>query len=446
MSIKRTLLKNTSLNLFGYFFLAVASLISIPILLKSLGTTAFGLYLLLDSSVPLASVFDLGLSTAAIRYLSLPDITKADKNKIWRTSFWLFILTGIVTAIVAFFLLLLMKNLTIFSGFNLYYFALIALVLAATIFVDRISAHLLVLPQSEQSFGVFNIRNIAVGSGNTIFTAILALIFPNLLAIFSLQFFFYFATALYLLWYSQKFFDGQSIRPQSDREVSKKLLNFGIKNFVGKVASQAEAQMGKYILGGNLSAAAIAIFAIPQSLVIKAAGAISQLPLALFPLSTSLISKERIIKLRRLIFSLQGLIFLIGIISIIVVNRYGETLLSLWLRNPEIVKQSYPILKIMIWYFALTILTPIPTTVLDSINQPQIPSFFAVFTTIIELILMLIYVPRLGVFGAAQATVAASAVSVSLFVVVFVIAFERYKNKLLSPDPPATMTDESIHS
>ena len=433
MSIKRALLKNTSLNLFGYFFLAVASLISIPLLLKSLGKDAFGLYLLLDSSVPLASVFDLGLSTAVIRRLSLPDQTADTKNKTWRTSFWLFIITGLITAIAAFLLLLYLGKLPIFDSYNYVYYTAIAFVLALTIFVDRISAHLLTLPQAQQSFTVFNIRNIIVGSGNTLFTALLAISYPNLLAIFILQLFFYVVTAAYLLFYTRQVFKGLSISPQKDPGISRSLLKFGLKNFVGKVASQGEAQISKYLIGGFLSAEAIVAFGIPQSLIIKGAGAISQLPLALFPLSTSLTAKDRILKLRRLVYSLQGLIFLVGIGGIIFIYLYGELFISLWLHNPSVVALSFPILKVLSWYFALTILTPIPTTILDSINKPQIPSFFALFTTVIEVSLLFIYIPQYGAIGAAYATTLASAISVTIFMITSSVVFERYKNKLLSP-------------
>ncbi len=432
MSIKRTLLKNTSLNLFGYFFLAVAALISIPLLLKSLGKDVFGLYLLLDSSVPLASVFDLGLSISVIRHLSLPDLNKGEKNKIWRTSFWLFILTGIVTALAAFILLLFMGKLPIFASYNFIYYSAIALVLALTIFVDRISAHLLTLPQAEQRFVVFNLRNITVGTGNTLISALLALYYPNLLAIFTLQLFFYIVTAIYLSIYSRKFFSEESISPHRDNESSSKLLRFGLKNFLGTVSSTAESQISKYMLGGLLSAEAVAAFGIPQSLIIKGAGAVSQLPLALFPLSTSLTSKDRILKLRRLVISLQGLILLIGIVGIAFIYRFGQLFLTLWLHNPQVVAMSYPILKILSWYFALTILTPIPTTVLNSINKPHIPSLFAFSTTVIEVVLLLIYIPRFGAIGAAYATVFASIVTVSVFLVIFAIVFERHKNKLLA--------------
>ena len=88
MSIKKTLLKNSSINLVGYGYLLLLSFFSIPLLLKNLGTSTFGVYLVYAGLVPLASTLNFGLVTALIRHLSLPSISKQKKVTYWQTCLW----------------------------------------------------------------------------------------------------------------------------------------------------------------------------------------------------------------------------------------------------------------------------------------------------------------------------------------------------------------------
>ena len=82
MSIKKALIKNTAFNLFGYVYLLFISFFSIALMLKNMGSSMFGLYIFLSSFVPLASVFDFGISLATVRELAYPQNTQREKNKI----------------------------------------------------------------------------------------------------------------------------------------------------------------------------------------------------------------------------------------------------------------------------------------------------------------------------------------------------------------------------
>jgi len=73
---------------------------------------------------------------------------------------------------------------------------------------------------------------------------------------------------------------------------------------------------------------------------------------------------------------------LLGIIQVFVVYQFGYQILIIWLNNPEIVAQAYPVLKVLSWFFLLTILTPIPTAVFESLNKPQIPAITASLNTV----------------------------------------------------------------
>lgn len=419
MSIKKSLIKNTGFNLASYVYLLLASFFSISILLNHLGRDLFGVYLFLGSFVPLASVFDFGISTAVVRKLSLPDINPRDKVKVWKTSFGLFLGISAVLALVVFGILVYVtRTLPMFQIVDSTILNLTILVLVMTVFINHINSHFLSLPQAEQRFDVFNSKTMLVGTANTVLSALVSGIYPNIAIIFFVQFLFHLVTFLYMVWYSLKFFRGRDFFPGVDKGESKELVGFGLKNFVGTLASQVEAQISKYALGAMVSAEAITAYSIPQNIVAKGAGVVSQVAQALFPLSTSLLEKERVRKLKTTVLVVQGITLLGGILAVTLSYTIGRDFLMWWLKDTIVVEAAFPILKILSFYFVLTALTPIPTVLLQSLNKPQIPSLFAVFTVITELVAVLILTPMFQAVGVAYAVLLASVITVPPFLIV----------------------------
>jgi len=419
MSIKSSLIKNTGFNLASYLYLLLASFFSISVLLGNLGRDLFGVYLFLGSFIPLAAVFDLGISNAVVRRLSLPDITKDERVSAWKTSFSLFIWIGAALSVIVFGILMyLTRTLPMFANIDINTLNWTILILSVTVFVNHINSHFLSLPQAEQRFDIFNSKTLMVGSANTILSAILSAYSPNIAFIFLLQFVFHLITFIYMVSYSSKIFEGKNFLPGFKKAEGRILIDFGLKNFVGTLASQLEAQVSKYALGSMVSAQAITVYSIPQNIVAKGAGVVSQVAQAFFPLGTSLLEKDRIKKLGKTVVILQTLTLLGGIIAVFLSFTIGKEFLMWWLKDAIVVEAAWPVLKILSFYFVLNSLTPIPSVLLQSLNKPQIPSLFAVFTVVSEIILMIILVPLYQVQGAALAAFFASCITVPTFLII----------------------------
>lgn len=209
------------------------------------------------------------------------------------------------------------------------------------------------------------------------------------------------------------------------------LIDFGLKNFAGTLANQADVQVSKYALGSLATATAITSFSIPQNIVLKGAGVISQISQVVFPLSSSLLEKSRIEKLKKMVFGIEGLTLLCGVIAIFLSYVFGKDFLLWWLKDEVVVASAYPILKIMSYYFLITALTPIPSVLIQSIGKPQVTSFFAIFTAVVDAIAMIILIPIYGVLGAAYATLIGSIITVPPFLIVAWVMFNREVKKTL---------------
>lgn len=428
MSIKQGLIKNSAFNLGSYVYILITSFFSISVLLNNLGRDAFGAYLLFASLIPLLSVMDLGISAAVIRRLSLPTLQEDERNKIWQTSFFIYIVQALAASVLAFVILILFSNTPVLSILDRQTLIYSSTILSVIVFVNQLNNHFLNIPQANQQFDIFNSKTLLVGSGNTVFSALLSGYIPRIDVILGLQLCFHIITTIYMIFYCRQFF-ARHFWPKYHKLISKDLFSFGLKNFVGIIATQIEVQFSKYALGSMLSAVAVTAYSIPQNIIFKGAGLVNQISQAVYPLSASLLNKERIGKLKKLILVLQGLILLGGAIAIFLSFIIGKQFLLWWLKDPVVVKSAYPILKVLSFYFVLIALTPIPTVVSQSIGKPQVPSFFAVLTTLIEIVATLILIPMMGIIGAAYGALISSVFTVPVFMIVFWGLFQKEVKK-----------------
>lgn len=129
--------------------------------------------------------------------------------------------------------------------------------------------------------------------------------------------------------------------------------------------------------------------------------------------------------------SIQGITFLGGILAIILSFSIGKPFLLWWLKDEIVVEMAYPVLKIMSIYFLFNALTPIPSVILQSIGKPQVASFFAILTTVIDAIAMIILIPKLGAMGAAYSTLLSSIITVPAVLIVTWILFNREVKKTI---------------
>ena len=179
-----------------------------------------------------------------------------------------------------------------------------------------------------------------------------------------------------------------------------------------------------------VSARAITSFSIPQNIVAKGAGVISQFAQVFFPLSASLLERDRIKKLKTLVLGVESITLVGGILAVLLSFTVGESFLTWWLKDPIVIQSAYPVLRVLSFYFLLVSLTPVPTALVQGLNKPQIPSFFGALTVFLEVIAALVLVPSLGIIGMAYAFLFSVIITVPSFLIVTWILLQRETKKL----------------
>lgn len=385
-----SLARATTWNIAGYIYLIIASLISTPVLVHSLGIEQFAQYGLIIATLGLVSSLNLGLPQAVTRALSRDHEFSRGRQTLWATSSLLFVLTGLIGAeiavIIGTFLRIPSLNLVLMFGIAL---------------MGNLLGHYSTLPHAEGHFGYFNVKTFIVGTANTFLAAYIAWAGHGTAGILIGQLLFSFIALLPLVYFSLKFFP----RPRDGRvskSVAGSLISFGLKNQVGTVIGQIQGQYAKYLLAA-ISPISLSAYVIAQGLVQKLAGGISQVSTALYPASAR--SKEPAI--HALYHRLQLGLFTLGILGIGIYYLIGFPFLTWWLHSPELVGVVDSVLRILVIYFAVLILCPLSSTILDSRGRPELTSLFAFLTTAIEIISALLLFPRYGLFAPAYAALIA---------------------------------------
>lgn len=386
-----SLTRATLWNLAGYAYLIIASLISTPILIHSLGLAQFGRYSLILASTILVSSLDLGLPQAVVRALAQDHEFSARRQTIWATSSLLFILTGILAGLIA---VILTSWLHVTPNILLLVFALCLM--------NNLLGHYSTLPQAEGHFGYYNAKTFIVGTGNTLLAAYLSWIGQGVPTILLFSLVTYLLTLAPLAYFSLKYFP----HPRAGKisiSVAKSLFTFGIKNQVGKLIGQVQVQYAKFLLAA-ISPLSLSAYVVAQGLVQKLAGGVSQVATALYPASARSAHQPT---LRSLYYRLQLGLFLLGLLGIGIYRVIGYSFLTWWLHSPELVSLVDSITRILVWYFAILILSPLASTILDSRGRPEITSFFAFITTVFEIALALLLFPHYGLFAPVYAALIA---------------------------------------
>lgn len=400
-----SLTRATTWNLAGYIYLIVASLVSTPILLETLGVTLFGQYILIIATLSLLSAFDLGLPQAVVRAL-VRTTNLSERQHLWATSSRLFVLTGLVTALLA---------VGILSRLSLSP-AILALVFCVAL-LNNLVSHYSTLPQSTGHFGYYNVKTFVVGTGNTLLSAYLAS--ASFVAIFYGLVITYLLTLFTLAYFSLKYFPRPwTYAPKTS--IARSLISFGLRNQVGKIAGQIQAQYAKYLLA-TVSSLVLSAYSIATGLIQKAAGAVTQLATALYPqVSTR--------PVRSLYYRLQLGLLALALLGVGLYHLFGYQFLSWWLNDPSIVHAVDQALVILVWSFVLLIPTPLASTVLDGLGHPGTTSLFAVLTTILEITLALLLFPTFHFLAPAYA----SLLSLAITTPVLLYAVERRLSQVKS--------------
>lgn len=399
-------------NFSGYLYLIIASFISTPILVNSLGFSSFTQYSLILATLAVLSSLNLGLPQAVTRSLSKDHEFSNRRQSIWASSSILFVCTGVMGGLI--------------SACIIYYLNIdlltIPLVFAISV-MNNLVGHYSTLPHAEGHFGYWNAKTFIVGTSNTLLAAWLAINGHGIVAILSIQLISYILTLLVLGYFSLKYFPyPRTGIPKIS--IMKSLIRFGVKNQIGTFVGQVQSQYGKYLLIG-LSPVKLSAYIIATSLVQKIIAGVGQIATSFYPASSR---GDNQLQLKNIYTKIQLHIFVFGILAVVGYQYVGQVFLIWWLKDFSIASEVHSFLLIYRFYALLLLLTPMASSVVDGRGRPGMTSLFGASAFILELIIAVVMLPRYGVLAPAFAGL----ISLSLMTPLFLIFTGRILSRVES--------------
>lgn len=397
------LVRYAAFNLIGLGAPLIAALIAIPALIHGLGAERFGLLTIIWAVVSYFGLFDLGIGRALTQQVAiLFNNGRADRagTLVWTAVSLMFVLglgAGVLLALLTPWGVSVLRDVpdrqeVIEAAYAMAW---------SMPFIVLTSGFRGVL-EARFHFGIINL--IRVPAGLWTFLAPLAVVLywePRLdLIAWTLTAgrFFFGTLHGYFAW---RAIPAIGMRPNIDTQMLRDLCASGGWLTVTNVISPLMSYLDRFIVGVQVSSAAVAYYATPQEIVTKLAIIPSALTAVLFPRFAGQIASGDIGARelsRRAVLTLACLVAPIALALLV----GGELFLSMWI-SPSFASESHVVLSIFTMAMFLSCLATIPYTVLQSAGHYRATALMHCFELPLFLVALYILTTIMGIVGAAIA-------------------------------------------
>ncbi len=376
-----------------------------PFIVHRLGDTAFGIWVLIFLVTGYYGLFDLGIRSSVVRYVSKYTATddREDLTKVINTSLFSFTCIGIftllITVAVAFSMnslfhipadyqstarwLLLLVGASVALGFPLGIFAGVLegiqkfYILYGTNVVSTLLRALLIVIYLRRGYGLITLALI------TVLLPLLTAIVRGVIAMRMLQ------TPLALRYV--------------DRRTFREMANYGGVTFMIILAGRLKFKTDEIVIGTFLSAAAITYFNFGARIVDYAVEVVTNLSSIFVPMASQSEARGDLTRLRKMfIAGNRSCAFIILPISAVLIIL-GKSVIEVWVGR-KYVAASYPVLVILTLATTLMLMQSTSGRMLFGMGKHRTWAIVSLVEGVANLVLSIILVRTYGIVGDALGT------------------------------------------
>ncbi len=402
---KLEIIKNVGSSWFSLGLNILVGIFLSPFILHRLGDSAYGIWVLIFSITGYYGLFDLGIRSSVVRYVSKFTATgESEKlNRLVNTSLWSYTLIGAVAMLITFagssyvdslfkippeFLttarwLFLMVGASVSLGFPLGVFSGILeglqkfYFLNVTNVISTVLRAVLIVIALQRGYGLLTVA---------VITVVLPLLISILRAAITLK--------LLPLTFHLKYFDRVSLR---------EMASYSSATFIVMIAFKLRFKTDELVIGAFLSSTAITYFSIGDRLLDYASEVVSSLAQIFVPWSSQSDAKGDINGLRKM-FVLGNracalIIFPISLILLIL----GKSIIQAWV-GAKYVATSYPVLVVLCIPMTLMLAQAASPRILFGMAKHRTLSWVVAMEAVTNLVLSIILIRPFGIIGDAFGT------------------------------------------
>ena len=188
-----------------------------------------------------------------------------------------------------------------------------------------------------------------------------------------------------------------------DKESFRNMATYGGTTFLVIVAGQLRFRTDELVLGGMMSTVAITYFSIGARIVDYAQQFVSSLAQIFIPMASQSEAKGELDRLQKVYIAGNRVCALLILPITIILILLGKHVIRIWV-GARYIPHSYPVLVVLIIPFALSLMQSASGRVLFGIGKHQSYAKVTLLEGVANLILSIALVPPLGVVGDALGT------------------------------------------
>jgi O-antigen/teichoic acid export membrane protein len=402
---KRQILKNVGSSWSALAINVMVGIFLSPFILHHLGDTGFGVWVVIFSVTGYYGLFDLGIRSSIIRYVSKYTATDDRKNlaHFVNTALFSYTCIGVVSMALTFMLSTSVEHLFKIPPEMHSQARLLLLMVGASVSLSFPLGVFGGMLEGLQRFYILNWTSI----GATLARAALIVYFLNrgygLLTV---------ALLTVILPIFSSILRGIIVfrlcpvpigLKHVDRASFRHMVNYGGTTFLVLVAARLRFRTDAIVLGTMMSAVAVTYFNIGSRIVDYAQEFVSSLAQVFVPMSSQSEATGNLDRVRKIyIAGNRVCAFLILPITAILI-LLGKHIIRIWV-GARYVPHSYPVLVVMIIPYALLMSQAASGRILFGLGKHQVYAAITVIEGIANLILSIALVPPLGIIGDALGT------------------------------------------
>jgi O-antigen/teichoic acid export membrane protein len=403
---ERLLARNTLLNFIGQAVPLLVGIVTIPFIVRGLGTARFGLLSIAWVVLGYFTIFDLGLGPATTKYVA-EALGKGDKDQVPRLV-WTAMTVQAIFGIIGALALVTVAPSLVASIFNIppalleearATFYLLALSLPAVL----VSSSLMGSLAAAQRFGIVNTVGASFSIANSVLTLVSVLFWdwrlPQIVVMLGLS---RFLALLVHYWLCIRVFPSFKGLPSFHWAELCALVGFGGWVAISSIVGPILVYMDRFMVGALLTIDAVAYYAAPYEMVTRLWIVPKSLGSALFPAFSALTGQEQHELLASFLSrSVKWEILILGPV-VVVVTALARDILQLWLGS-AFAEASTPALQILAVGVLINSLAHVPYSLLQAQGRPDLTAKFHLAELPLHVLLVWWLISMWGITGAALA-------------------------------------------
>lgn len=408
--------RNAASNFAAGALPALVTLITLPLIVRGLGTEVYGLFTLITSIVGYFALVDVNVTAGSTKHIAHHHAL-GEHDEVSRVlSFGLLTYLGI--GLIGALPILLLSDWLPTHAFkvpaSLQPLAGSCLQVAALgFFLGQLQSYLQSIPQALLRYDVSAKLEVAFGLLVPLSTLALVLAGHGLLAVICARVALSAVNCLLLALSIRRLLPGLRLG-LPNRATSAKVASFSAYSFLSRAAFLTYSHADKLIIGAVIGMRPLAYYTVAATLGNRVLGLMYRISAVMFPAASALAAKADEDRLRALYLKLCRYVSFANASVLLLLAGFAQPLLTHWM-GPEFAREGALILQLVACAQFIDSLTNIPSLVNDGLGHPKVSGLFAITRAGLGLALLYGLVCLFGVVGAASAHLIAALVMTAAF-------------------------------